>query len=149
MNVAGVHQLAYTERNKRKDRPRSACRHRAEHETTEQSAGCTDQRHQHHRQRQALVDRAHDVNGRIAAKAEIDSVTERQQARLSEEQVERQREHRRDRHLRQQRSPVIGVEARQVRQHNQQRDGENEPPPAAPNRATAGGGPAAAAASVK
>ena len=60
----------------------------------------------------------------VAAEAEIHGVAERQQAGLSEQQVERQREHGGDAHLRQQRAAEIGVEAGHVRQHEQQRDRE-------------------------
>jgi hypothetical protein len=58
---------------------------------------------------------------------------ERKQARLPEQQIEGQRKHSGDRHLRQERASEVGIEAGNVRQeHEHDRDSHEPAPPAEP-----------------
>ena len=120
---SGEDQLPHAQRNQREYDAGTARGNRAEQHSEEQAGGGTRERDQRHRQSQAGVDRPHQVDRRKASQAEIHGMAERKQTRLSEQQAVRERKHRRDAHLADQRAAEAAVQPRNMRQDEQQDDG--------------------------
>ena len=123
----GVHHLADAERDEREDGAGAARRDGAEHDSEGKARGRARERHERHGNRQPAVDGAQEVDRRVSAEAEVHRVAEGQQARLPEEQVVREREHRGDSHLREERAGEARVEPGHERQHREHQR-RREPP---------------------
>ena len=121
-----IHELPHTERDQREDGARPPRGERPEQEPEQQSARGARERDERHRERKPVVDRAHCVDGDVAAETEIHRMTERQHARLPEQHVVGEREYHGDAHLAQERPAEVAAEPRHVRQEREGHD-QREP----------------------
>ena len=126
-----IDELAHAERDQREDRARPSGRYRPEQDAEQQARRRPGERNERHGNRQSVIDRLHHVNRDVAAEPEVHGMAEGQEAGLSQQHVERKREDRGDAHLAQHRVPEVRVEARHVRQHDEDAGGD-DPRPVAP-----------------